>query len=222
VLAYRELGYYPHALVNFLARLGWSHGDQEVFSRTELVHAFSLENVGKSAGVFNLEKLDWLNAHYLRARSPKELAGDLSEFMARRGLTLPGDPAWQERMVATLRERVSTLAELLDAARYYLEDDIALDEAAARKFLTADVAPLLESLHRRLAELPEWSPDGVESAFQATLEESGQKMGALAQPVRVALTGGTRSPGIYDVLEVVGRGRSLARLRAAIERASAA
>lgn len=120
VTSYRELGYYPDALVNFLARLGWSHGDQEVFSRNELIHAFSLESVGKSAGVFNLEKLDWLNFQYLKARSPAELAGDLRPFMASRGLPVPGDDAWLAKMAGTLRERAKTLGELTDMAGFYL------------------------------------------------------------------------------------------------------
>lgn len=216
VTSYRELGYYPDALVNFLARLGWSHGDQEVFSRSELIHAFSLQNVGKSAGVFNLEKLDWLNFQYLKARTPQELASDLRPFMASRGIVVPGDDAWLAKMAGTLRERAKTLGELTDMAGFYLSDDVTLDEKAAAKFLKPEAAPLLQTVTDRLAALPSWDPAAIEAVFTGVIEETGTKLGALAQPVRVAVTGGTVSPGIYELLDVLGRERSLQRLRNAI------
>lgn len=222
VTSYRELGYYPDALVNFLARLGWSHGDQEVFSRKELIHAFSLENVGKSAGVFNLEKLDWLNFQYLKARTPEELASDLRPFMASRGIVVPGDDAWLAKMALTLRERAKTLAELTDMAGFYLADEVALDAKAAAKFLKPEAAPLLQTLTDRLAALASWEPAAIEGVFTGVIEETGAKLGSLAQPVRVAVTGGTVSPGIYEVLDVLGRERSLQRLRNAIEVAKGA
>lgn len=217
VLEYRDLGYYPDALVNFLARLGWSHGDQEIFTRDELVEKFAIDDVNPAAGVFDAEKLDWLNAQYLRARAPDELAADLRAFAAREGTELRGDAAWQARMVSTLRERVSTLRELLDSARYYLEDDLVFDEAAVNKLLTPDAGPLLEALIGRLEGLPAWNPEELEAAFRAVADEQGQKLGKLAQPVRVAVTGGKQSPGIFDVLDVLGRERTLARLRAGVE-----
>lgn len=215
VTSYRELGYYPDALVNFLARLGWSHGDQEVFSRKELIHAFSLENVGKSAGVFNLEKLDWLNSQYLRARTPGELASDLRPYMESRSIQVPGDDAWLARMAATLRERAKTLGELTDSATFYLTDDITLEEKAAKKFLKPENAALLDALIGGLEALPSWDVATIESAFAAVIEKTGASLGQLAQPVRVAVTGGTVSPGIYEVLDVLGRERSLHRLHAA-------
>ena len=222
VTSYRELGYYPDALVNFLARLGWSHGDQEVFSRKELIHAFSLETVGKSAGVFNLEKLDWLNFQYLKARSPEELASDLRPFMASRGITVPGDDAWLAKMAGTLRERAKTLGELTDMAGFYLADEIVLDEKASAKFLKPEAAPLLQTITDRLDALPAWSLATIEAVFTDVMAQTGAKLGALAQPVRVAVTGGTVSPGIYEVLDVLGRERSLQRLRHAIEVAKGA
>jgi glutamyl-tRNA synthetase len=218
VTSYRELGYYPDALVNFLARLGWSHGDQEVFSRTELIHAFSLENVGKSAGVFNLEKLDWLNFQYLKARTPAQLAADLRPFMESRDITIPGDDAWLARMASTLRERAKTLGELTDFAGFYLSDDVTLDDKAAKKFLKPETAPLLAAVTRRLEQLEGWDVAAIEGAFAAVLAASGGSLGALAQPVRVAVTGSTVSPGIYEVLDVLGRERSLGRLRQALAR----
>jgi glutamyl-tRNA synthetase len=216
VTSYRELGYYPDALVNFLARLGWSHGDQEVFSRKELIHAFSLQSVGKSAGVFNLEKLDWLNFQYLKARTPEQLAGDLRPFLQARDIAVPGDDAWLAKMAGTLRERAKTLGELADMASFYLADEITLDEKAAAKFLKPEAVELLETLTARLEALATWEPVAIEGVFTSLLAETGVKLGALAQPVRVAVCGGTVSPGIYEVLDVLGRERSLRRLRNAI------
>lgn len=218
VLEYRELGYYPDALVNFLARLGWSHGDQEIFTRQELVEMFAIDDVNPSAGVFNAEKLDWVNAQYLRARTPEELAGDLREYATSVGREIPGDEVWQARMVDTLRERVSTLKELLESAHYFIEEELVFDHAAVEKLLTAEAAPLLEALIARLESLAEWNTDSLEEAFRIVAEAQEKKLGKLAQPVRVAVTGGKKSPGIFDVLDVVGRDRTLARLRKGVER----
>jgi glutamyl-tRNA synthetase len=216
VTAYRDLGYYPDALVNFLARLGWSHGDQEIFTREELIDTFRLEEVGKSAGIFNPEKLQWLNSQYLKARTPAELATDLRSFLAARATPIPGDDAWLGRMASTLRERSKTLLELAESAHFYLSDELVFDAKAVRKFLTPEVAPVLEALVERLAAAPTWSADAVEAAFREVLAVTGGSLGTLAQPVRVAVTGGTVSPGIFEVLDVLGAERSLARLRAAI------
>ena len=218
VTSYRDLGYDPDALVNFLARLGWSHGDQEIFSREELVAAFDLEHVGKSAGVFNLEKLDWLNSHYLRQRTPARLAAELRPFLENRGTAIPGDDAWLAKMAATLQERSKTLLELAESARYFLSDDLVFDEKAVAKFFVPDNEPVLRDVAERLRALPEWTLAGIEAAFGGTTEKTGRRLGAVAQPVRVAVTGGTVSPGIYEVLDVLGRERSLARLDAALAR----
>ena len=221
VTSYRELGYYPDALVNFLARLGWAHGDQEIFTRAELIETFRLQDVGQSPGVFNVEKLDWLNFQYLKARSPAELASDLKPFLAARGIEPPGDDAWLARMAATLQERAKTLLELVELAHYFLSDDLRFEEKAVRKFLIPANAPLLAALARRLEALAAWDAASLEAAFQEEMAETGKSLGAIAQPVRVALTGGTVSPGIYEVLDVLGRERSLARLQTALDRIAA-
>jgi len=218
VLAYRDMGYLPDAVVNYLARLGWSHGDQELFSREELIAHFSLENVGKSAGIFNPEKLEWVNFQYMKATPAPALADLLAPFLERAGLPVPADRAWLARVVETLRERAKTLVELAEFCRFYLVDAITPDPTAAARHLTAGVAPALADLRQRLAALPRWDATAIEGAFQATLAAHGLKLGALAQPVRVAVTGGTVSPGIYEVLDVLGRERTLARLAAAMPR----
>src|SRR5579885_1230436 len=135
VFAYRDLGYFPEALLNYLVRLGWSHGDQEIFSREEMFEYFDFANCGKSAGIFNAEKLLWLNFHYLKERPLVQLAQEVKPFIARKGLSIPGDDEWLQKMLATLRERAKTLVELVDFADFYLNDEIRLDPKAAAKFL---------------------------------------------------------------------------------------
>jgi glutamyl-tRNA synthetase len=215
VMAYRDLGYLPEALVNYLARLGWSHGDQELFTRAELVTHFSLENVGKAAGIFNPEKLLWVNFQYLKAIPAATLADLVVPFLERQGLPVPADRAWLVRAVETLHERAKTLVELAEFCRFYLVDTIEPEPKAASKHLTAAIGPALGDLIDRLAAAPTWNVGTVEGAFQATIASHGMRLGTLAQPVRVAVTGGTVSPGIYEVLDVLGPERTLARLRAA-------
>jgi glutamyl-tRNA synthetase len=221
VTAYRDMGYLPHALVNYLARLGWSHGDQELFTRVELVEYFALEQVGKSAGVFNPEKLAWVNFQLLKETPPDVLADLVVPFLERAGLPVPTDRAWLAQALATLRERAKTLVELADMARFYLVEAVEVPPALAAKHLKPETAPALDDLVGRLAALPDWDPAAIERAFHATLAAHGLALGKLAQPVRVAVTGGTVSPGIFEVLDVLGRERTLARLRAARARLDA-
>lgn len=216
VRAYRELGYLPDALVNFLARLGWAYGDQEIFSRAELLEKFRLEDVGKSAGVFNAEKLQWLNFHYLKERPPAQLAQEVKPFIVGKGYRLPGDDTWLARMVATLQARAKTLVELVELAHFYLSDDLTYDPKAVKQFLTPETLPLVRQIYMRLAALPVWDERGIEQAFAEVMHEAQCSLGKVAQPVRVALTGGTVSPGIFEVITVLGRERTLARLAHAL------
>lgn len=216
VTAYRDMGYFPEAVVNYLVRLGWSHGDQEIFSHDELIDRFSLDTVGKSAGVFNPEKFLWLNFHYMKTKPLPELAREILPYIEAKGYAVPSDHLWLQEMIATLRERAKTLVELVDSAHYFLSDEILLDEKAAKKFLTSDVAIPLSRLIERLSGLEDFSEAGVEQAFSAVLQELGLPMGKLAQPVRVALTGSTVSPGIHEVIAVLGKERTLKRLRSAL------
>ena len=218
VMAYREMGYFPEAVLNYLVRLGWSHGDQEIFSRDELIEKFSLESVGKSAGVFNPEKFLWVNSHYLKERPLSQLAEDVIPYIVTRGYPVPQDKLWLEKMIETLRERSKTLVELVDSAGFYLTDDISIDEKAATKFLTQEVRAPLEKLIEKLKGLDDFTEANIEQAFSAVLEELGLPMSKLAQPVRVALTGSTVSPGIHEVIAVLGKERTLQRLRSAQQR----
>lgn len=217
VTAYRDMGYFPEAVVNYLVRLAWSHGDQEIFSRAELIEKFALESVGKSAGVFNPEKFLWVNFHYLKSRPLAQLADEIVPYVQAKGYSVPQDKKWLEKMIATLRERAKTLVELVDAAHYYLSDQITFDDKAAKKLLTKDVEVPLQSLIEKLSNLRNFEEAAIEDAFTKTLTEHGLQMGKLAQPVRVALTGGTVSPGIHDVITVLGKERTIRRLRKALE-----
>jgi len=217
VFAYRDLGYFPEALLNYLVRLGWSHGDQEIFSRQEMFDYFDFASCGKSAGIFNAEKLLWLNFHYLKERPIPRLTQEVKPFIAQRGWTIPGDDAWLERAVATLRERAKTLAELADFASFYILDEIVIDAKAAAKFLKPEIAEALDALAGALDSIgDDFSETAIAAAFARVLARFAIKLGQLAQPVRVALTGGTVSPGIYEVIAVLGRARTVARLRTAI------
>jgi glutamyl-tRNA synthetase len=219
VSAYRDQGYLPDALVNYLVRLGWSHGDQEVFSREELKTLFSFESVGKSAAVFNPEKLLWLNAQYLKNTPSGTLAELITPFLVRANIIEEGqslDAEWLGRAIDTLRERAKTLEELASSLRYYIAEDVEFDEKAQAKFLTEKSLPYLADLQEKVSSLEEFTHELLEPVFQSIVEKHGIKLRHLAQPVRVAMTGGTESPGIFDVLEVVGKEKALRRLERAI------
>lgn len=210
--AYRELGYLPDALVNYLVRLGWSHGDQEIFLRPELIDNFSLDHVGSAAAVFNPEKLNWVNAQHLKMLTHSQLAQAVKPFIAARGWQIPGDDAWLEKMVATLQQRAQTLVELVDQARFYFCDDLTIDPQARAKVLTKANAPAIAALRDELARVTEWNAVGIQVAFETVMQRYELKLGSLAQPIRVAMTGGTVSPGIFELLDVLGQSRVLTRL----------
>jgi len=219
VLAYYEMGYLPDALVNYLVRLGWSHGDQEVFSRGELINYFSFENVGNAAAVFNPEKLLWLNQQYIMATATEKLAELVMPFLVKESIISEAqalDMPWLATAVKTLQERAKTLIELAKSLRYYIVEDVTFDEKAKEKFLNEKSMSLLKDLKDALVSHSDFSHAGLEPVFKAIVEKHGVKLGALAQPVRVAMTGGAESPGIYEVLEVLGKEKTLKRLEKAI------
>lgn len=219
ILAYRDMGYLPEAMLNYLVRLGWSSGDQEIFSVAELIEKFSFEHVQKSSAVFNPEKLLWMNAHYIKESEPKRIAALLAPFLDRRGFGPAVKAAgedWMERLVLALRERAKTLEEMAAAAEPYVAETVAMEEAAVRTHLTPSAAPLLEALAARLEVLPAFDKPSLEGVFHGLVEAQGLKMGQLAQPVRVALTGRAASPGIFEVMDLLGRDRTVSRLRRAI------
>jgi glutamyl-tRNA synthetase len=215
VTAYQEMGLLPDAFINYLARLGWSHGDQEFFTRSDLIDKFSLENVGKSAGIFDPVKLQALNADHIQAARPLEIAAHLKPFLQARGVTADDD-AYLEALVPTLQPRSKTLAEMAEQAGFYFSDPVQLDEAAAKKFLKGNILEPLKQLRTRLAALDDYSQENLEQIFLGLMEAFELKLGKIAQPVRVALTGTSVSPGIFEIITVLGRQRVVSRLQAAI------
>ena len=218
VMAYRDMGYFPEAVVNYLVRLAWSHGDQEIFTRQELIEKFSLQHIGKSAGVFNPEKFLWVNSHYLKSKPLAELAEEIKPYIEAKGYPVPKDRQWLERMIVSFRERAKTLDELVEMSRYLLSDDYNVDEKAEQKFLTTAAIGSMTTLTAKLSALDDFSETNIEHVFSDTLQEHGLKMGELAQPVRVALTGSTVSPGIHEVISLLGKDRTILRLRKALSR----
>jgi glutamyl-tRNA synthetase len=215
VLAYRDMGYLPHALLNSLARLGWSYGDQEKFTKEELIEKFSLKNVGKSAGVFNAEKLLDLNAWYIRNSSDEFLAQELTPFLHQFGLKgLAQEKV--KKVVATLKLRSKTLLDMAEGACFYFQEEITYEKKADDKFLKPDILGLLEDIHGRLEKPTEFDQENLEKIFEVFLSDNEIKLKKLAQPVRVALTGKTASPGIFEVMEILGRNKVLERLTKAI------
>ncbi len=213
VMAYKEMGYLPQALVNYLARLGWSHGDQEIFSLTELRELFGLAHVGRSAGVFNPEKLNWLNSHYIKETPLSELGELVWPYLAAKGYTRP-TPEILEKIMVTVRERGKTLMELAEKAEFYFQDPPPLDPKAAAKVLTPDNMNLLREMKDVLKE--PLTAQGFEDLLRRLAEEKQVKLGAVAQPLRVALTGQTASPGLFEILDILGPARTLARVDAAL------
>ncbi len=221
VLAYQEMGYLSQALVNYLVRLGWSHGDQEIFSIQEMIEKFSFDHVQSSAAVFNPEKLQWLNAEYIKQGEPRHIAELLLPFLEKQGYDRDGLVQPQggiEAVVPHLRERAKTLVEMVDWTLPYIMEPVAMDEAAAEKFLTPAIAPSLNKFAERVKTVDPFSKETLDPVVQTILEEDHLKMGKFAQPLRVTLTGRTSSPGIYEVMELLGKERTLKRLEQALHR----
>jgi glutamyl-tRNA synthetase len=215
VMAYRDMGYLPHALLNSLARLGWSHGDQEKFSIDELIEKFSIKNIGKSAGIFNPEKLLDLNAQYIRESETGYLAVELIHFLAELGLKNP-EKAKVLKAVETLKVRSRTLKDMAEDSFFYFDGNISYDDKADKKFLKTAILAFMEEVRDRLERAGDFSLKDLEDIFRSFLEEKEIKLGKIAQPIRVALTGKTVSPGIFEVMDVLGKEETIKRLDSAI------
>jgi glutamyl-tRNA synthetase len=214
---YRDDGILPDALFNFAARLGWSHGDLEMFSRRQLVELFDLDGVGQSPSQVHDDKLLWLNQQYIQSLAPEVLFAHAKPFLdAEAGQAVDPEPRLL-KLIELLKPRARTLRELGERARFGLRDAIELDPAAARKHLRAELREPLGALRDALAKLDDagWQASALERVVQDLVQARGLKLGDLAQAVRVAIVGSAASPGIFDTLEVVGRTRTLARLDAA-------
>ena len=219
ITEYEDMGFLPEAMINYLIRLGWSHGDQEIFSIQELKDVFSLDHAMKAAAAFDSDKLSWVNSQHIQSSDPDHLATLLRPFLDREGMTTDEttrDDEWMRKLVVALQPRSRTLVEMAQSSAVYIQTDIEIDEQAKNKFLKPAIKLALESLAATLQTVSPFTHDTLEPAFQSVLEKHELKMGKLAQPVRVALTGGTASPGIYDVMELLGQEKTCERLTKAV------
>jgi glutamyl-tRNA synthetase len=221
VMQYKADGYLPHALVNYLARLGWSHGDQEIFSRAELKSLFAIEDVNHSPSRLDPAKLGWLNQHYLKTDDPADVAAHLVPHLEAAGFDLANGPAPVDVVIA-LRERAQTLKEMVEKAAVWYRPLETYDDAAVAKHLVAAAKGPLAAVRERIAALETWSVEAVHGALQATGEALGLGLGKIAQPLRVAITGTQVSPSIDHTVFLAGREQALARIDAALARLPAA
>jgi glutamyl-tRNA synthetase len=218
-LDYREQGYLPDGLLNYLVRLGWSHGDQEIFTRQEMIEKFDWEHVGSKGGRWDQKKLSSVQATHLRMLSPQQAAAQALPFMRARGLTISDDDPRLAAAAALVQPRSTTLVELAEAVDYFFRDPPVVDEAAAKKLLTPESAAKLEALATQLPAIEPFERGAIEQAVKAWLEQTGGQIQDVAQAARVALTGRKASPGLFEVMEVLGKERTLTRLAAGAVRA---
>ncbi len=216
VMEYKKMGYLAQAVVNYLVRLGWSYGDQEEFTREELIEKFSLEAVGKSAAAINPGKLDWLNAQYIKKTDLDDLVRMFQPFAEARGYSIT-DRALLKKVVLSLRERVKTLVEMADLAEFYFRKEIAYDEKAAEKFLDGDSALALAQMIAAVSKEAALDKERCHRLIHSLAETRGVPLVKIAQPLRVALTGKTVSPPIDEVMGILGREAVIERLQKAIE-----
>ncbi len=216
LLNYRDEGYLPEALLNYLVRLGWSHGDQEIFSIDEMIELFELDDINKSASSINPDKLLWLNQHYIKESDPEHIASYLQWHMDKQGIDTSNGPALSA-VVTALAERAKTLLEMAQSSRYFYEDFDEFDEKAARKNLKAAALEPLQKMLVRFNEVSGWDGEVLHQIVLDIVEELELKLGKVAQPLRVAVTGAGMSPSIDVTLELIGRERCLARITKAIE-----
>ncbi|EKY3088271.1 glutamate--tRNA ligase [Cronobacter dublinensis] len=215
VMQYRDDGYLPEALLNYLVRLGWSHGDQEIFSREEMIANFSLGAVSKSASAFNTDKLQWLNHHYINTLAPEYVATHLQWHIEQENIDTRNGPQLAE-LVKLLGERCKTLKEMAQTCRYFYEDFSEFDADAAKKHLRPVARQPLEVVRDKLAALTDWTAENVHHAIQATADELEVGMGKVGMPLRVAVTGAGQSPGLDVTVHAIGKSRSVERINKAL------
>ncbi|HEC59488.1 hypothetical protein LCGC14_0921900 [marine sediment metagenome] len=215
VMNYRDQGFLPEALLNYLVRLGWSHGDQEIFSIDEMVQFFDIEDVNKSASSFNTDKLLWLNQQYIKTSAPEHVAHHLSWHMGEMGIDPTQGPELT-KVVVLQQERAKTLVEMAANSLFFYKEITEFDEKAASKNLTIDSLVLLEDMLNRLSALPEWLAEPIHTEIKDCSVAREVGMGKVAQPIRVAITGNTMSPPLDLTLELLGRERTLSAIMLAI------
>ena len=213
-MAYQEMGYLPEALVNYLVRLSWSHGDQEIFTLDELKKYFDIHDVGRAAAVFNPEKLLWLNHHYIKNGDPQRLAGLVADFITKKGYQLP-EKEYITKVVIDVRDRTKTVEEITDFGGFYFQDIDPMEDLK-KQFYTPDIEPVFKAIKGRFEQLDLWDKEHMEDAVKAILEEFNLKFKTIAQPIRIALTGKTVSPGLFEIMLTLGKKTVLSRLEKAL------
>jgi len=213
---YKVMGFLPDAMINYLVRLGWSHGDQEFFERDDLIEKFDLEHLGRSASMFDMDKLIALNSKHIQSKSPEELAGHLLFHLKNLGINAQND-SFTHGVIKTLQPRSKTLVEMAESAAFYYQDNVQVDETAAKKFLTPDIAAVLQKAADDINALEVYTQETLESIFKKIMEETKLKFGKIAQPLRVAITGTTVSPGIFEMLLALGKEKTILRIKSAIQ-----
>ena len=216
VMEYKKMGYLPQAVVNYLVRLGWSHGDQEEFTLEELVETFSLEAVGRSAAAINPGKLDWLNAQYIKKIGLDELTEKVRPFIERKEYSTT-DPDLLRKGILSFRERVKTLVEMADLSEFYFREEVVYEEKAAGKFLKGESAPILEQVIASVSKEETLDKEKSHHLIQQVAESRGEPLVKVAQPVRIALTGRAVSPPIDEVMDALGKKEVIRRIQKAIE-----
>ena len=223
VMAYKDMGYLPHALVNYIARLGWSHKDQEVFTKEELIQFFDLDKVGSSPAIFNTEKLLWLNAQYMKNTPSDELSDLVKPFLKPVLHPIeyesPDSPPRLSEIIEVWKSRSRTLQDLANSVYPFMDRDFSFSEDVLSKHLTKTSVPLLQAFKDRFEHLSQWDKPSLEHVIHEIGEEFGLKLSQLAQPLRAALTGQSVSPGIYDVLLLLGRLEVKQRIQNALSKA---
>jgi glutamyl-tRNA synthetase len=212
---YRTMGFLADAMINYLVRLGWSHGDQEFFERDDLIEKFDLEHLGRSASMFDLDKLMALNAKHIQKKTPKELGEHLLFHLEALGIEAQND-AFTQGVIKTLQPRSKTLVEMAKSAVFYYREDVEFDEKAAHKFLKPEAAALLTETADAIEALVDYSQEPLETMFKTLMEETSLGFGKIAQPLRVAITGTTVSPGIFEMLLALGKDKTIQRIRTAV------
>jgi len=216
VMQYRDDGYLPQALLNYLVRLGWSHGDQEIFSKEEMIELFNLDAISPSASAFNTEKLQWLNQHYMKSLPAEEVAKHLVWHFEQAGIDVSTGPAL-EQVIAIQAERVKTLKEMADISQYFYQDYQAFDEKAAKKHLRPVAKAALELVANKLAAVSEWTAENIQTAINATAEELEVGMGKVGMPLRVAVTGSGNSPSLDVTLVLLNQTQIEQRINKALK-----
>ncbi|MCX8069883.1 MAG: glutamate--tRNA ligase [Thermodesulfovibrionales bacterium] len=218
VMAYKEMGYLPDALINYLVRLGWSYGDKEIFTIDELIQCFSLDNVGKSSSVFNPDKLLWLNGQYIMKKTEDEIAELVKPFLQAEGVNTDEiEITWLKQAITLLKERVKTLKELSASLLIYIRQDVEIGDDVKSRFIKPENTPLLNKLLELVEKIEPFNHENIGLMLKEFADTNSLKLKEVAQPIRVALTGSTASPGLFEIMELLGKEKVIYRLRKAFK-----